>query len=125
MARIAAADALMRKKKANGEDPEADAYIRYASRQLELRPHRIAMRAIKGSESRVIPKSTSREPAPDYFVTREKQSKMRDIKKQRILLEGLIDKERNEQNFGEVCRISSKLEMLDKLLKKMNGGQKS
>ena len=122
MARIAAAEALMRKKRANGEDPETDAYLRYASRQLELRPLRNAMRPIKGTENRVIPKQQYREPAPDYFLTREKQTKMRDIKQQRILLEGVMEKERKEQNFSEVCRLSSKLEMLDKLLKKMGGG---
>lgn len=120
MARIAAAEALMRKKKANGEDPETDAYIRYASRQLELRPLRVAMRPIKGAETRVIPKRQSQEPS-EFFVTKEKQSKMKDIRKQRILLEGLMEQERKEQNFSEVCKLSSKLEMLDKLLKKMGG----
>lgn len=121
MARIAAAEALMRKKKANGEDPETDAYIRYASRQLELRPIRTAMRPIKGAETRVIPKKHSTQPS-DFFITREKQNKMRDLRKQRILLEVLMEKEQKEQNFSEICKLSSKLELLDKMLKKLGGG---
>jgi hypothetical protein len=121
MARIAAAEALMRKKRANGEDPESDAYIRYASRQLELRPLRVAMRPIKGAETRVIPKKHASEPS-DFFITKEKQNKLRDIRKQRILLEGLMEKEQKEQNFSEACRLSSKLELLDKMLRKMGAG---
>lgn len=124
MARIAAAEALLRKRKANGEDTEADAYIRYASRQLELRPIRTALRPIKGTETRVIPKKHSTEPS-DFFITREKQNKMRDLKKQRILLEVLMEKEQKEQNFSEVSRISAKLEMLDKSLRKMGGTDRS
>lgn len=122
MARIAAADALMRKRKESGEDPESNAYLRYASRELELRPLRMAMRPIRGSEKRVIPKMQSQEALSNgFFLTKEKQSKMRDIKRQKILLEGLMEKEREEQNLPEVSRLSSKLELLDKLLKKMGG----
>lgn len=120
MARIAAADALMRKRKESGEDPESNAYLRYASREMELRPLRVAMRPIKGSEKRVIPKQQSREALSDggFFLTKEKQSKMRSMKQQKILLESLVAKER-EQNSSEASKLSEKLEMLDKLLKRM------
>ncbi|MBX9686071.1 MAG: hypothetical protein K2X27_05185 [Candidatus Obscuribacterales bacterium] len=120
MARIAAAEALMRKKKERGEDTDANAYIRYASREMALRPLRVAMRPIKGAEKRVIPKMQSRESLCDgFFQTKEKQQKMREIKRQKILLESLADKERKENNTSEACQLSDKLEMLDKLLKKM------
>jgi hypothetical protein len=121
MARIAAADALMRKKRDLGEDAESNAYVRYASREMELRPLRMAMRPIRGAEKRVIPRQQSREQLSNgFFLTKEKQQKMRDIKRQKILLEGLMEKEREKDNNPEVSRLSQKLEMLDKLLRKMN-----
>lgn len=121
MARIAAADALMRKKREQGEDAESNAYVRYASREMELRPIRTAMRPIRGTEKRVIPRQQSREQLSNgFFLTKEKQQKMRDIKRQKILLEGLVEKEREKDNNPEVSRLCQKLEMLDKLLRKMN-----
>lgn len=121
MARIAAADALMRKRREQGEDAESNAYVRYASRELELRPIRMAMRPIRGAEKRVIPRQQSREQLSNngFFVTKEKQQKMRDIKRQKILMEGLVAKEREKENSPEVNRLSQKLEMLDQLLRKM------
>ena len=120
MARIAAADALMRKKRELGEDAESNAYVRYASRELELRPIRMAMRPIRGAEKRVIPRQQSREQLNNgFFLTKEKQEKMRDAKKQKILLESLVEKEKEKDNSHEVSRLSQKLEMLDKLLRKM------
>lgn len=121
MARIAATEALMRMKKERGEDPESNAYLRYASREMALRPLRSAMRPIKGNEKRVIPKQHSREQLADgFFLTKEKQTKMRNLKRQKILLESLAAKEREEQNTTEASKLSQKLEMLDKLLRKMN-----
>ncbi len=121
MARIAAAEALTRKRKSHGEDPESNAYLRYASRELALRPYRTAMRPIKGAEKRVIPKQQSREALADgsFFVTKEKQTKMRNLKRQKIMLESLAAKEREDANTLEANKLSQKLEMLDKLLKKM------
>jgi len=79
------------------------------------------MRPIKGNEKRVIPKQHSREQLSDgFFLTKEKQTKMRNLKRQKILLESLAAKEREEQNTTEASKLSQKLEMLDKLLKKMN-----
>lgn len=121
MARIAAADALMRKRKETGEDSESNAYVRYASREMELRPLRMAMRPIRGAEKRVIPRQQSREQLSNgFFLTKEKQQKMRDIKRQKILLESLVEKEKENDNSNEASRLSQKLEMLDKLLRKMN-----
>ena len=124
MARFAAADALTRKRKQSGEDPETNAYLRYASRELALRPYRSAMRPIRGSgDKRVIPKQQqSRESLSDgYFLTKEKQAKIREVKRQKIMLESLAAKEREEQKVTEASMLSQKLEMLDKLLRKMNG----
>ena len=123
MARIAAADALMRMRKEKGEDAESNAYLRYASREMELRPLRMAMKPIRGAEKRVIPKQSQQSLGEGFFITKEKQTKMRDIKRQKVLLEGLKEKEQKEQNTNEVCRLSQKLEMLDKLLNKMSGSK--
>lgn len=120
MARIAAAHALMRKKKDLGEDPESDAYLKYASRELELRTLRMAFRPLKG-EKRVIPKhQQSRDTlnGAAYFLTKEKQTKEREIKRQKIMLESIANKER-EKNPVESSKINEKLEKLDQLLKKM------
>jgi hypothetical protein len=122
MARIAAAEALMRKRKGEGEDVESNAYLRYASRELQMRPLRIAMKPLKGSgsEKRVIPRQQSREALSNgFFMTKEKQNKMRDIKQQKILLESLANKEREEQNHIESNAVAQKLEKLDQLLRKM------
>lgn len=122
MARFAAAEALTRKRKESGEDPESNAYLRYASREMALRPYRNAMRPIKGSEKRVIPKQQSRESLTDgFFLTKEKQAKIREVKRQKIMLESLAAKEREEQKTTEANMLSQKLEMLDKLLQKMSG----
>jgi hypothetical protein len=124
MARIAAADALLRQKKANGEDPESNAYLRYASRELELRPLRNAMRPIKGSEKRVIPKQQQSKDAINgagFFLTREKMNKEREIKRQKILLESLNAKDDGKEKQGiEKSSLSEKLEKLDQLLKKLD-----
>ncbi len=122
MARIAAAEALLRKRKGDGEDVESNAYLRYASRELQMRPLRIAMKPLKGSgsEKRVIPRQQSREALSNgFFMTKEKQTKMRDIKQQKILLESLASKERQEQNPADNNLLSQKLEKLDQLLRKM------
>jgi hypothetical protein len=113
----------LRKKKENGEDPESNAYLRYASRELQLRPLRMAMRPIKGSEKRVIPKQQSGDSLNGgYFLTREKQAKEREIKRQKILLESLADKERKEKGASPETssKLSEKLEKLDQLLRKMS-----
>jgi len=124
MARIAAADALLRQKKANGEDPESNAYLRYASRELELRPLRNAMRPIKGSEKRVIPKQQQSKDAINgagFFLTREKMNKEREVKRQKILLESLNSKDDGKEKQGiEKSSLSEKLEKLDQLLKKLD-----
>jgi hypothetical protein len=122
MARFAAAAALMRKRKDAGEDPESDAYLKYASREMELRPLRQVMRPLKGSEKRVIPKQQqSRDSldSPSYFITREKQAKEREIKRQKIMLESLSDKERKESPIEANNKLSEKLDKLDQLLRKM------
>ena len=122
MARIAAAAALMRKRKDAGEDPESNAYIRYASREMQLRPLRIAMGPIKGSEKRVIPKQQQSRDSlngASYFLTREKQAKERELKRQKILLDSLADKDRPANPLETNNKLSEKLEKLDKLLKRM------
>ncbi len=121
MARIAAAEALLRKRKESGEDPESNAYLKYASRELAMRPYKSALRPLRANEKRVIPNKQSRENlgTNSFFITKEKQAKMREIKKQKILLESIAQKEREEQNLAEASQISQKLELLDKLLNKM------
>lgn len=121
MARMAAADALLRQKKERGEDVESKALLRYASREMAVQPIRSAIRPIKGTDKRVLPRQQSREALADngFFQTKEKQDKMRKIKQQKILLETLAQKEREEQNTVEASSLSQKLEILDKLLKKM------
>ena len=121
MARIAAAEALLRKRKENGEDPETNAYLKYASRELAMRPYKSALRPLRANEKRVIPNKQSRENlgSNSFFITKEKQAKMREIKKQKILLESIGQKEREEQNLAEASQISQKLELLDKLLNKI------
>lgn len=125
MARLAAADALMRQKKEKGEDVESKALLRYASREMAVQPIRAAMKPIKGADKRVLPRQQSRDALQEsgFFMTKEKQEKMRKLKRQKILTETLAQKEREEQNTLEASKLSQKLEMLDKLLKKMETGQ--
>jgi len=122
MARIAAAQALLRKKKESGEDLDSDAYLKYASRELQLRTLRMAMRPLKGSEKRVIPKQQQSRDSLNgagYFLTREKMTKERDIKRQKILLESISNKDKDEKSPVENNKLSEKLEKLDQLLRKM------
>jgi hypothetical protein len=122
MARIAAAAALMRKRKDAGEDPDSDAYLKYASRELQLRSLRLALRPLKGSEKSVIPRQQQSRDSMNgaaFFQTREKQQKARVLKRQKIMLESIANKEKEDKQLEPNNKLAEKLEKLDQLLKKM------
>lgn len=118
MARIAAADALMRKRKKEGI--EDDGYLQFATRQMELRPLRMAFSTHRIIDKQTLPKRRGLEqPENGYFMTKKETAKASKVRKEKILLESMMKKESEEQKFSEASSISSKIEALDKLLKRI------
>lgn len=118
MARVAAAEALLRRRKKDGSENEDDSgYLRYAARQMELRPFRTALSTPRFSDQRVLPKRRPEAFDEKFFVTREKALKTSKLRRKKIYLESLMEKE--QQDFSEASSISAKIETLDKLLKRL------
>ncbi|MBY0359943.1 MAG: hypothetical protein K2W82_18205 [Candidatus Obscuribacterales bacterium] len=120
MARVAAAEALLRRRKKDGGESDDDSgYLRYAARQMELRPFRTALSTPRFSDQRVLPKRRPEAFDEKFFVTREKALKTSKLRRKKIYLESLIEKEKEQQDFSEASSISAKIETLDKLLKRL------
>lgn len=73
------------------------------------------------SEKTLIPRQARMAPENGFFVTKDKMAKAKEIKKQKMLLESLMENEKAKQNFSEVSEISARLESLEKLVRKLFG----
>lgn len=120
MARIAAYEAMQRLKKKNGGDVDDDGYLKYAARQLELRPLKIALSSPKMTEHQLLPKRKGRQQNDErFFTTRDKAVTANKLRRKKIFLEAVMEKERGTQEFSEASAISAKIDSLDKLLKRL------
>lgn len=124
MARMAAAEALARKRKLDaekkGEGASTDIFPTSTSltaliSMAERRP------SSWQSEKTLIPRQARMAPENGFFVTKDKMTKAKEIKKQKMLLESLMENEKSKQNFSAVSEISARLESLEKLVRGLFG----
>lgn len=123
MARIAAAEALARKRKLEAEKGEGMSHDMLPSgKALQALLNMPDKRPVSWqSEKTLIPKQIKMAPEKGFFVTKDKVAKANEIRKQKLLLESLMEKEKEKQNFSAVSEINSRLESLEKLVRRVFG----
>lgn len=123
MARMAAAEALERKRKLDAEKGEGGSLDGFPARTSLTALMNIADRRPVSwqSEKTLIPRQARMAPENGFFVTKDKLAKAKEIKKHKLLLESLMENEKAKQNFSAVTEINARLESLEKLVMRLFG----
>lgn len=127
LAMLAAADAAVReaKKRGKGDKGLLAALCDRPDMNPESRAALAGCQSIFGSgpEKKIYQSQSGRfaseKLAQKMFITRDKQIKLAKLKKRKMLLEGLLERQNKLQDFIAMSKVSSQLDLLDKALKRL------
>lgn len=119
MARLAAAEALARKRAKEGQSGSDEmAALAAAHRRQADNVLFNGGKSALWAEKRVLPSKKIRGDRK-LFVTNGEHKKKNELKKQKMALEAVKEHEVKKQNFSAVSEISAKLELLEKLVTRL------